>query len=337
MARDERMSHALGAGSARSANAVNVVLDVGRHVVVQHETDVLNVKTAGGHISGKQDRSLFGLYALETTVDDPVLVRTQVFERAFELAQHFVTGVLHLVTVDAHDFILNALREVVVASEVLLQLIDSDLLRTEDNDLLLTLRPVRSDARLGEELLHAVEFLHARVEDVNDLLDVSVDGQTATDEILVADSDVDRRGLAKLACHRLDLLRPRRGEHASLPVGSLDLVDNAPDVSLEAHVKHAVGLVEYQVSDTMHVRVTGADKVQKTSGSRDQNVNAVPQPLRLLVPRCSAVNTERLQLANAGEVTCFLFDLHGELSRRSHDKHDRPVTSLYKLLVKRFK
>ena len=154
---------------------------------------------------------------------------------------------------------------------------------------------------------------------MHNLVDVPVDGQTATNEIRVADSNMDRRGLAKLACHRLDLLRPRRGKHASLPVLRMDLVDDTSDVSLEAHVKHAVGLVEHQVSDTMHVRVTGADKVQKTAGSRDQDVNAVSQPLRLLVPRRSAVNTQRVKLAYTGEDVCLLLNLHGKLSRRSHD------------------
>jgi hypothetical protein len=139
LAGDERMSHTLGAGSARSTDAMNVVLDVGRHVVVDDDADVLNVKSTGGHIGSKQDSGLFGLKALEAPVDDPVLVAAQVRERAFELAQHFVTSVLHLVTVDAHDFIFDTLRKIIVASEVLFQLIDADLLRTEDNDLLLDL------------------------------------------------------------------------------------------------------------------------------------------------------------------------------------------------------
>jgi len=69
----------------------------------------------------------------------------------------------------------------------------------------------------------------------------------------------------------------------------------------------------------MHVRVTGADKVQKTAGSRDKDVNAVSQPLRLLVPRRSAVNTQRVKLAYTGADVCLLLNLHGKLSRRSHD------------------
>ena len=156
---------------------------------------------------------------------------------------------------DAHDIVLYACRKAVIATQILLKLIDTNLFSAENDDLLLNLVPVRRGAGFNEQVFHLLELFHARVEHVDDLLDVLIDSQAAAKVFLVADGNMNRSRLAELTGHCLDLLRPRGREHTCLPFSALDLADNPTNVFLEAHVQHAVGLVENQVSNATHVGV----------------------------------------------------------------------------------
>ena len=55
-------------------------------------------------------------------------------------------------------------------------------------------------------------------------------------------------------CQLLHVFRPRRAEHQSLTIWA-DLRNDLPDLRLEAHIKHAIGLVHHQISDTPKIRL----------------------------------------------------------------------------------
>lgn len=57
-AHHQGICHAVALGPARAADAVDVVLGLVGHVVVEHDIHVVDVKTPGRHIGGHQDTEL---------------------------------------------------------------------------------------------------------------------------------------------------------------------------------------------------------------------------------------------------------------------------------------
>lgn len=70
----------------------------------------------------------------------------------------------------------------------------------------------------------------------------------------------------------LDVLGPRSAEHQRLPVGA-DLADNLPDLGLETHVQHTIGLVHDEVGDTAQVCLARLKHVNQATGGRDDDLN----------------------------------------------------------------
>ena len=107
-------------------------------------------------------------------------------------------------------------------------------LRLRENDHLGVARPhyVAQDLAQPSLLLMLVQHLHM-------LRDLRVGRQLGRPD---RDVNVLRDEVLRQLAH---LLRPRGAEHGRLPVRP-NLLDDLADLRLEAHVQHAVGLVQHQ-------------------------------------------------------------------------------------------
>ena len=119
-----------------------------------------------------------------------------------------------------------------------------------------------------------------------------------------------------------DLALERGGEQQRLAVARRHL-DDPVDDGLEAHVEHAVGLVEDQHVDLVEPHGAALDQVDQAAGRGDEHVRA-PGLLGLVVDPDAAVDggdLERAGVHHAGEL---VDDLRGELARRGEDQRLRP-------------
>ena len=72
----------------------------------------------------------------------------------------------------------------------------------------------------------------------------------------------------------LNLPGPGGGPYEHLSVGP-DLLENLPDLGLEAHVQHPVGLVKDQVSSPPQVHLPGLQEVDETAGGCNADLGTV--------------------------------------------------------------
>jgi hypothetical protein len=99
--------------------------------------------------------------------------------------------------------------------------------------------------------------------------------------------------IEEVAGQHLDGRRERRREHEGLTFARLRhrlLLDDAPDLQLEAHVQHAVGLVEHQVAAVIEPDAAAVDHVEQPPGGGHQQVAAAVQVPHLVPDVGSAVS-----------------------------------------------
>ena len=119
---------------------------------------------------------------------------------------------------------------------------------------------------------------------------------------------VQRRGVE----HRRALLLRRQVAHY------------APDVGDEAHVEHAVGLVDDERVDVRKVDDVRLHEVEETTGRRDKKVDGSRLDLvALAVVVHSTVNRERPEPRVLADCVGVLADLYDELARRRDDERAR--------------
>src|SRR5262245_49953449 len=87
-----------------------------------------------------------------------------------------------------------------------------------------------------------------------------------------------------MGCELDDLLRHCCGEEQSLPLLRQQR-DDLPDVVDEAHVEHAVGLVEHQHFELVKPQCTAVDEIEQTSGRCYQNFDTAREAADLPVDR----------------------------------------------------
>ena len=190
-----------------------------------------------------------------------------------ELVEHPVALVLGLVAVDAprgEALVREGPGELVAAA-----------LRLDEDDHLV-------DAVLLEEVGHA-PVLGAVVDALDVLRDVLVRG-----ELERADGDLVEV-LEEVVGHVADLLGPGRGPHERLAVRP-DLAHDLAELGLEAHVEHAVRLVEHEVRHAAEVRHAGLEEVDEAARRRDDDLDAALQVARLRPLRRAAVDARVLDL-----------------------------------------
>ena len=134
------------------------------------------------------------------------------------------------------------------------------------------------------------------------------------------------RVVQELPREPLNFGRHRRGEEQGLPREGHELAD-ALDVGNEAHVEHAVGLVDDEKLDAGEEELAALDMIEQAAGSRDEHIGAA-RDLQVLVAEGDAADQQRDRelVVDAVFDESFL-DLRRELTRRLDDeraRHARP-------------
>ena len=166
---------------------------------------------------------------------------------------------------------------------------------------------VEEDGELVLRLDDVDDLLH-RVGRVSLGLDLGLVGSLHPVHRETHNGVVQRRGVE----HRRALLLRRQVAHY------------APDVGDEAHVKHAVGLVDDERVDVRKVDDARLHEVEETARSRDEEVDGSRLDLvALAVVVHSAVNRERPEPGVLADRVGVLADLYDELARRRDDESAR--------------
>jgi hypothetical protein len=148
---------------------------------------------------------------------------------------------------------------------------------------------------------------------------------------LVVDDRHSGRGRRRLDAHRIveqrgrepgDLVGHRGREHCCLPAradGRGDRLDRAD----EAHVEHAVGLVEHQPARLVEPELVVVDDVLEAAGRRDHDVDAARDLLYLARARYAPEDENGREPRAVGKLAQHFVDLHRELAGRREDQRPR--------------
>ena len=98
-----------------------------------------------------------------------------------------------------------------------------------------------------------------------------------------------------------------------------DAAEDSLDLRAEAHVEHAVGLVEDEDANAGERDEPALDQVLEAARRRDDDVRAL-EPLRLRDDRSAAVGEADLQALRRGERVDLVGDLERELAGRHEDE-----------------
>ena len=102
------------------------------------------------------------------------------------------------------------------------------------------------------------------------------------------------------------------------------LVDDAPHVRNEAHVEHAVGLVDHQHLDAAQIDDAAVDEIEQSARCRDEYVDGTFGQLQaLLVEVHAADDADHHRVHVFGEIAAVLFDLNRQFARRSEHQRAR--------------
>ena len=223
-----------------------------------------------------------------------------------EFVEHPVALVLLLVAVDGEGWPAVLTKE---AGDVV-----GHALRTcEDEDLVVLVLH-----NLIHVLRHAVALLEVG-DDVDDLCDAMIGGQ-----ILRADVDLDEV-LLVVGCKLTDILRPGGRPHASLTIWP-DLTDDLTDLRLETHVKHTVGFVKYEVSDTAEVGLPRLQHIDEAAWRGNTDLYTTSKIPDLTTLGNTAVDAGVANARRLAEFADLLLDLNRKLTGRGQDEDDRSVT-----------
>ena len=136
------------------------------------------------------------------------------------------------------------------------------------------------------------------------------------------DGGLDLYGMVQEFAGQLLDLRGHRGrEHHGLTPGGQVLGDGH-DVIEEAHVQHAVRLVQDEERHLRQVAIPHLQMRQESAGGGDDHVGALLQTMLLLGETAAvgtAVNGERGDRQIVGEPLHLVVYLHGEFARGGHD------------------
>ena len=118
---------------------------------------------------------------------------------------------------------------------------------------------------------------------------------------------------------RPDLVREGGAEQQVLALARQDFED-APDVADEAHVEHAVGLVEDEDLDARQVDRALAEVVEQATRRGDDDVDAATQRVDLRREADAAIDGGRTDAAVGAVDADALLDLERELAGRGEDE-----------------
>ena len=207
-----------------------------------------------------------------------------------------LTGILALVAVDGR-------RLVPVDGEVLRDAIGAVLGTREDDDPL--------ERRIGEERVELVALLLGVGED-----HLLVDGDDGGCRRRRLDAD---RLVQQRRRELGDLVRHGGGEHRGLAART-DGGGNRLHRADEAHVEHAVGLVEHQPAGLVEAQLAIIDEILEPAGRGDDDIDAAGDLGHLRRPRNAAQHQHGAEPGAIGEHAQHFVDLNGELTGRREDQ-----------------
>uniref|UniRef100_A0A8W7PAS2 Uncharacterized protein n=1 Tax=Anopheles coluzzii TaxID=1518534 RepID=A0A8W7PAS2_ANOCL len=147
-------------------------------------------------------------------------------------------------------------------------------------------------------------------------------------------TDVDLHVVAEEVTRQtLHLLGPGGGPHKNLTIRP-DVIEDLADLRLEAHVQHAIGLVQHQVRYPLQGRGAGLEEIDQPTGRGDHDLDAAAQVRRL---RSLARATEQARVANVrrrAELGRDLLDLLRQLAGRGQHEHQRSAHGRVRLLLR---
>src|SRR3989441_966081 len=132
---------------------------------------------------------------------------------------------------------------------------------------------------------------------------------------------VDAHGTDEMpADQRLDLCRHRRRKAEGLPV-ERRYAEDALDLGCEAHVEHAVGLVEDDDAERAEAKRPALEVIEEPAGGRYDDVGSPLEPGELRPHRFAPDEDDRLDALGAAQHVERLRGLQSELARRR--EHER--------------
>mmetsp|Transcript_105581 Transcript_105581/g.315367 ORF Transcript_105581/g.315367 Transcript_105581/m.315367 type:complete len:336 (+) Transcript_105581:272-1279(+) len=180
---------------------------------------------------------------------------------------------------------------------------------------------LRKDDHLAIRLAQAVHKLALLLADIAADDDLLLDVGVGLELVGVADPDL--HGIAEeVLGHPAHFLRPGSGEHHRLPPRG-DVADDLPDLRLEAHVEHSVGLVQNQEAHVAQVDHPALQEVVQAAGCARQQVGPPPEVSELGALGRAAVGQRCENARRPGKALGVGVDLARQLSRRRHDEQDR--------------
>src|SRR6185437_747742 len=135
------------------------------------------------------------------------------------------------------------------------------------------------------------------------------------------DRDPNRVGKHAAGEPRRGLGHGRREEERLAALGKRG--DDALDIVNEAHIEHAVGLVEDENLDRIEAQMTLLNEVEQAPGRRDENVDAARQRIDLRLLPDTAEDHGRAQREMPTVAAEAVIDLDRQSARRAEDKRAR--------------
>lgn len=125
------------------------------------------------------------------------------------------------------------------------------------------------------------------------------------------------------SCEHLDLSGESCGKHECLSVhdtGHVGTFDNLPDLRLETHVEHPIGLVKDKVLDVGERDLSSVNQVDQSTRSSRQEVTASFDSSDLGSDIGTTVDDGGSDPRSVGEFPCLVVDLRDEFSGRGEDE-----------------
>jgi hypothetical protein len=104
-------------------------------------------------------------------------------------------------------------------------------------------------------------------------------------------------------------------------------LDNSANLGLKTHIKHAIGLIQYEVSNVLEADATTLDEINKTAGSSTKDIRAPIKLAELLRNFGTTVDDGRLYPRTVRKFAGLFVNLHYEFASRSEDKGGRVGTA----------
>src|SRR5580765_809819 len=100
-------------------------------------------------------------------------------------------------------------------------------------------------------------------------------------------------------------------------------VDNAPDVRQEAHVQHAVGLIEHEKLNVVEFAIALFDEIEQSTGRGHDDVDALAQVFALKTVAHAAEYDDHAKVRESRKVAYGRFNLSRQFAGRFKDEKPR--------------